>query len=104
MLSTIPLGRIVCAVAKWIIPRGGSQSGSKLSKLPDSKGRERASALQNMRILTMLTPTLPLCYACSLTVQAPRPRIAVGGISHESNSFNPAETQLADFERRIVEP
>jgi microcystin degradation protein MlrC len=47
---------------------------------------------------------LPFCFASSLTAQSSRPRIAVGGISHESNSFNPAKTQLADFERRRVEP
>jgi len=31
-----------------------------------------------------------------------RPLIAVGGISHESNSFNPAKTTLADFGRRTL--
>src|SRR5262245_29238743 len=57
-----------------------------------------------MRILTMFILILPFCFASSLTAQSSRPRIAVGGISHESNSFNPAKTQLADFERRRVEP
>jgi microcystin degradation protein MlrC len=32
-----------------------------------------------------------------LAAQAQRPRIAVAGISHESDSFNPAMTGLADF-------
>ncbi len=32
------------------------------------------------------------------------PRIAVGGISHESNSFNPAKTGLADFRQRPITP
>ncbi|MBM3745217.1 MAG: M81 family metallopeptidase, partial [Acidobacteria bacterium] len=31
-----------------------------------------------------------------------RPVIAVGGISHESNSFNPAKTALADFGLRTL--
>jgi microcystin degradation protein MlrC len=33
-----------------------------------------------------------------------RPRVAVASIMHESNSFNPAKTGLADFERRPVTP
>jgi microcystin degradation protein MlrC len=32
--------------------------------------------------------------------QAARPRIAIGQIMHESNSFNPAHTGLAEFLRR----
>src|SRR3954447_24921647 len=31
------------------------------------------------------------------TTQQPRFRVAVGGIMHESNSFNPALTNLSDF-------
>ena len=31
--------------------------------------------------------------------QTARPRIAVAGISHESNSFNPAKTGLSEFRR-----
>ena len=32
-----------------------------------------------------------------LSAQTSMPRIAVGGISHETNSFNPQETDLSDF-------
>jgi microcystin degradation protein MlrC len=39
-----------------------------------------------------------------LAAQTPRPVIAVGGISHESNSFNPSRTTLADFARRTPSP
>jgi len=38
------------------------------------------------------------------SAQQRRPRIAVGGISHESNSFNPARTVLEDFGRRDAVP
>ena len=37
-------------------------------------------------------------------VFAQRPRIAMAEFSHESNSFNPAKTRLADFNRRAIEP
>ncbi len=33
-----------------------------------------------------------------------RPRIAIGGISRESDSFNPAKTKLSDFGKRATEP
>lgn len=36
--------------------------------------------------------------------QSKRPLIAIGGISHESNSFNPAKTTYADFHRRGTGP
>jgi microcystin degradation protein MlrC len=36
--------------------------------------------------------------------QARQPLIAVGGIAHESNSFNPSKTQLSDFSRRKTAP
>jgi len=36
--------------------------------------------------------------------QVRQPVIAVGGISHESNSFNPSKTQLKDFSRRKAAP
>ena len=49
-------------------------------------------------ILLLLVLTLPA------GAQARRPRIAVGGISHESDSFNPAKTTLADFSRRAGTP
>src|SRR5262245_60387266 len=39
-----------------------------------------------------------------LCAQTRQPLIAVGGISHESNSFNPSKTQLKDFSRRKVTP
>lgn len=44
----------------------------------------------------MRTLTILLLAAISLPAQ-PRPRIAVAGISHESNSFFPSKTTLADF-------
>src|SRR5262245_13927758 len=47
-------------------------------------------------LLVLLTPFL--------SAQARQPLIAVGGISHESNSFNPAKTQLSDFVRRRISP
>lgn len=37
----------------------------------------------------------------TLAAQTPRPRIAVGGISHETNTFNPRKTTYADFEEGI---
>src|SRR5690242_1311141 len=33
-----------------------------------------------------------------LNAQSHRPLVAVGGISHETNTFNPRKTSLADFE------
>ncbi|MBI3695487.1 MAG: M81 family metallopeptidase [Acidobacteria bacterium] len=48
--------------------------------------------------------TLLLLSASVLSAQTGRPRIAIGGISHESDSFNPAKTGLADFNRRPTAP
>jgi microcystin degradation protein MlrC len=42
--------------------------------------------------------TFLLAAACMLPAQATRPRIAVAGISHESNSFNPSKTTLEEFD------
>src|SRR5579864_4511729 len=39
-----------------------------------------------------------------LSAQDRRPRIAIGGIMHESDTFNPAKTGLSDFTRRRTEP
>ena len=36
--------------------------------------------------------------------QERRPIIAIGGIMHESDTFNPAKTQLSDFTRRRTTP
>src|SRR6185503_16331425 len=36
-----------------------------------------------------------------LAAQTGRPRIAIGGIVHETNTFNPKKTTLADFETGI---
>ena len=54
--------------------------------------------------------SLALCCALLLSLtsficaQTQQPLIAVGGIAHESNSFNPAKTQLSDFSRRKTAP
>ena len=53
-------------------------------------------------VVFMLTPFL--FFAPALSAESARPRIAIGGISHESNSFNPSKTKLADFKRRNTEP
>jgi microcystin degradation protein MlrC len=45
---------------------------------------------------------LLLLFPVVLSAQTRRPLIAVGGISHESNSFNPAKTTYADFRQREV--
>jgi microcystin degradation protein MlrC len=41
-----------------------------------------------------------------MTLAAPgqRPRIAIGGIMHESDTFNPTKTSLSDFTRRRTTP
>ncbi len=52
-----------------------------------------------MRLLRV--PLLLLCPVV-LSAQSRRPLIAIGGISHESNSFNPAKTTYADFRQREV--
>ncbi len=49
-----------------------------------------------LTVCSLLIPLLALA-------QAPRPRIAIGGILHESNSFNPARTGLREFDRKTPE-
>lgn len=46
----------------------------------------------------------PMLLSASIVKAQSQPLIAVGGISHESNSFNPAKTGLADFHRRKTGP
>src|SRR5206468_473322 len=58
----------------------------------------------NMRTLVVFMLTPFLFFAPALSAESARPRIAIGGISHESNSFNPSKTKLADFKRRNTEP
>ena len=74
----------------------------------------RASQLTSSRTVTTVEAlkmkSLVLCSALLLVLplflcaQSRQPLIAVGGISHESNSFNPAKTQLDDFSRRKTAP
>ena len=52
--------------------------------------------MKSLVLCSALLLVLPL-FLCA---QSRQPLIAVGGISHESNSFNPAKTQLDDFSRR----
>jgi microcystin degradation protein MlrC len=40
----------------------------------------------------------------ALSAQDRRPRIAIGGIMHESDTFNPSKTGLSDFTRRRTTP
>ena len=51
-----------------------------------------------------LSSVLLVLFAPFLCAQARQPLIAVGGIAHESNSFNPSKTQLSDFSRRKTAP
>ncbi len=44
-----------------------------------------------------------LLIAMSLSAQATRPRVAIGAILHESNSFSSVKTRLEDFEIRRAE-
>jgi microcystin degradation protein MlrC len=44
-----------------------------------------------------MIPFVLLSFALALPLAGQQPRIGVAGISHESNSFNPAKTTLADF-------
>src|SRR5262249_61279466 len=44
-----------------------------------------------------------LAAALALSAQSRRPVVAVGGILHETNTFNPAKTNLADFEIGLAE-
>lgn len=41
------------------------------------------------------------CASLSCVAQSRRPLIAIGGISHETNTFNPRKTTLADFDEGI---
>jgi microcystin degradation protein MlrC len=52
----------------------------------------------------VLCSTLLLLLPLFPWAQTRQPLIAVGGIAHESNSFNPAKTQLSDFSRRKTAP
>ncbi len=48
-----------------------------------------------------MRPGLFFALTCLSLAAQPRPRIAVGGISHETNTFNPHKTTYADFEEGI---
>ncbi|MFN0121234.1 MAG: M81 family metallopeptidase [Blastocatellia bacterium] len=54
--------------------------------------------------LILLSPHMPNSPMPSANGQAPRPRIAVAGIAHESNSFFPSKTVLGDFSGRDEMP
>ena len=49
----------------------------------------------------MLRLLLAVALAASLSAQSRKPLIAVGGIVHETNTFNPKKTTIADFEAGI---
>jgi microcystin degradation protein MlrC len=49
--------------------------------------------------MRLILAILLLALSAAALGQTPRPRIAVAGISHESNSFNPAKTGLVEFRR-----
>src|SRR5215510_14024217 len=53
---------------------------------------------------TLVLSSIFLLFSSLVYPQVRQPLIAVGGISHESNSFNPSKTQLKDFSRRKVAP
>ena len=53
-----------------------------------------------MKFMILLFPLAMTVAATTFSAQARRPLIAVAGISHESNSFFPSKTVLADFDRR----
>src|SRR6185437_16315894 len=53
---------------------------------------------QTMILLTFLFSTV------MASPQERRPIIAIGGIMHESDTFNPAKTGLSDFTRRRTTP
>ncbi len=52
----------------------------------------------------MRTALVFLACGALAAAQSPRPMIVVAGISHESASFNPARTELADFVKRPRTP
>lgn len=53
-----------------------------------------------MKYMTFLFLLATVVWATSFSAQTRRPLIGVAGISHESNSFFPSKTTLADFGRR----
>ncbi|MGH9844759.1 MAG: M81 family metallopeptidase, partial [Blastocatellia bacterium] len=57
-----------------------------------------------MRHLTIFALLIPLLCMHTPLPQSAKPRIAVAGISHESNSFFPSKTVLADFDGRDNKP
>jgi microcystin degradation protein MlrC len=62
------------------------------------------SARIAMRYLTVFSLLVPLlCMNASLP-QSVKPRIAVAGISHESNSFFPSKTVLSLHDGKYIEP
>lgn len=48
-------------------------------------------------ISKLRVPVLLLLAAVALSAQRPRPLVAMAGFMHESNSFNPAKTTMADY-------
>jgi microcystin degradation protein MlrC len=52
----------------------------------------------------IMVPLIAIFTTMLLTAQDRRPLIAIGGIMHESDTFNPARTGLADFMRRPTRP
>ena len=42
-----------------------------------------------------------LLFTASLAAQGPNPIVGLGGIAHETNTFNPKKTTLADFEKGL---
>jgi len=42
-----------------------------------------------------------LLFAATLTAQSQNPIVGLGGIAHETNTFNPKKTTLADFEKGL---
>jgi len=53
-----------------------------------------------MKCMTFLFLLATIIWAISISAQTRRPLIGVAGISHESNSFFPSKTTLADFDLR----
>src|SRR5215472_524978 len=51
-----------------------------------------------MRYVALLAASALLAFA-----QSEAPLIAVGGVMHETDTFNPAKTELADFEVGLAE-
>src|SRR5689334_3604489 len=53
-----------------------------------------------MRYFAAVALLISIFWTRASEAKSERPRIAVAGISHESNSFFPSKTTLADFGRR----